>query len=73
MKDDLHFAGLARHGVNLDEFSPTTHIVTVDHLPEWVTSGDTVIKRGNKTVIRSLTQTEPRWRALWRKFTKLID
>lgn len=36
--------------------------LTVAHVPTWISSGDPIIQRGQRTVVMSMTQTEARWR-----------
>lgn len=49
-----------------------SHTVTVDHVPDWLSSGDIVEKRGERYFAVSLTKTIPRWRSLLNRFIHWI-
>ena len=43
------------------------NVVTVERVPDWVRSGDVIVKRDKRYFVVSLHQSEPRYRALWRR------
>lgn len=44
-----------------------TSVVTAGRVPEWAQRGDPIVIRVTRTFLVSLTQTEPRWKALLRR------
>jgi hypothetical protein len=52
---------------------PRSIIVTVDRVPDWLSSGDLIENRGKRTFAVSLTQTEPRWRSLLNRLSRWIS
>lgn len=42
-------------------------VIAKGQLPSWFANGDAIIRRGTRFFARSLTQTEPRYRQVWRR------
>ena len=53
-------------------FDPKIHVLNVDRVPDWFQSGDLIINRRGRTFVRSLTQTEPRWKSWLGRVRRLL-
>lgn len=51
----------------------TSHTMSVmKSMPGWFQSGDLIVKRGRRTFMVSMTQTEPRWQAILKRLKRRL-